>query len=40
MKDAYLQLKQSLGNPVSKPSFDERRDNADLIMLKILHCLI
>jgi len=36
MKEAYQQLKQSLGNSASRFSFEERRDNADLIILKIL----
>jgi hypothetical protein len=40
MKEAYIQLKASLGTSASKTTFDEKRDNADLIMIKILQMYI
>lgn len=35
-KDAYEQIKNSLANSAVRQSFEERRDNADLVVIKIL----
>lgn len=40
MKEAYAQLKQSLGISSSRTTIEEKRDNADLIMIKILQMYI
>jgi len=33
---AYEQIKNSLANSAVRQSFDERRDNADLVLVKLL----
>ncbi len=35
MKEAYNQLKQSIGNSGARTSFEEKRENADLMAIKI-----
>jgi len=35
LREAYLQLKQSVGNSGARTTFEEKRDNADLMSLKI-----
>jgi hypothetical protein len=40
MKEAYNQLKQSMGISSSRTTLEEKRDNADLIMIKILQMYI
>ena len=40
MKEAYTQLRILLGNSGTKMSFDEKRENADLLNIKILQMLI
>jgi hypothetical protein len=40
MKDSYIQLRQSIGNSGARTSYDEKRENADLITIRILQQLI
>ena len=40
MKDGYLQLKSTLQSQGNRLTFDEKRENADLIMIKILQLYI
>lgn len=35
LKEAYMQLRSSVGNSGARTSFDEKRENADLISLKL-----
>ncbi len=35
LREAYSQLRSSVGNSGARTSFEEKRDNADLISLKI-----
>jgi hypothetical protein len=35
MREAYAQLRSSVGNSGARTSFEEKRDNADLITLKL-----
>jgi hypothetical protein len=36
LKESYTQLRQSIGNSGARTSFDEKRENADLITIRIL----
>jgi hypothetical protein len=35
MKEAYAQLRSSVGNSGARTSFEEKRDNADIMSLKL-----
>jgi hypothetical protein len=40
LKEAYVQLRQSVGNSGARTSFEEKRENADLISLKICQMML
>ncbi|CDW91723.1 UNKNOWN [Stylonychia lemnae] len=40
MKEGYVQLRQSIGNSGVRTSYEEKRENADLITIKICQMLI
>jgi predicted negative regulator of RcsB-dependent stress response len=40
MREAYQQLRSSVGNSGARTSFEEKRENADLISLKLCQVLI
>lgn len=39
-RDAYDRIRQTLSNSAARSSFEERRDNADLIMIKMMQIFL